>query len=127
MSSQPVSKQQKLTLYTLAQTLNNFPSAEVVTGSVIDARICSSNHFGLFVKFESGSATNFANTPAIFHVDWSPNGTDWHGDNVAESGSIATIGSWFYHALTGSWPFCRILMKNTSGSAVSGSIIFIGI
>jgi hypothetical protein len=117
-----------LTLYQANATLNNFPSNVVVSGSIFSTFNCIGNVFTAYIFLQSGSATSLANSGSVYYIDWSPNNIQWNGTTVVTgyTGSINLLNTWYAIQFTGSAPYFRVLLKNLTGSSISGSIVVMG-
>ena len=117
------------TLYQTGSTMNSFPVNVVITGSTFSTFKCFGNTFTAYVYLQSGAAANFGGSGSIYYIDWSPDGITFFGavgSGSGYSGSINVPGVWTAIQWTGSAPFYRFLLKNITGSAISGSIVIYG-
>ena len=113
-------------LYSTGSSLNNLASNVVVTGSTFTAFTCAGNTFTAYVLLASGAATSLGGSGSVYWIDWSPDGITYFGTSAGLSGSLAVMGSWNTIQFTGSAPFFRFLLRNQSGSAISGSVYIFG-
>ena len=117
-------------LYSTGASMNNMPSEYVLSGSVVSTVGCGLYKTAL-VKIASGSATSFGTSGSEYYVDWSFDGTGWHGADGTNlsglSGSITVMNKWFGIDVNKGYPYIRVLLKNKSGSSVSGSIAVLGL
>ena len=124
-------------LYNSGSSFNNLALQVAVTGSTFTTTglVCqaysSANTFTAYVWLASGSATTLGNSGSVYWIDWSPDGVRWNGTGsgaltVSYTGSIAALNQWVPIQFTGSAPYWHFILKNCTGSAISGSVIIWG-
>jgi hypothetical protein len=123
-----VSKENIVSLYNLAATTNNLVPYTPLSGSVFQTTNCKSGTVRVYVFLKSGSATSMGGSGSKYYVDWSPNNIDWMGtgSNTGYTGSFNALNTWNTIVITGSAPYLRVVLVNTSGSSISGSIVALG-
>jgi len=125
----PDNMDQIITVYSLVPTTsNNLLSYQPLSGSVFSTAKCLGNTFTLYLLLKSGSATSMGNSGSKYYLDWSPDNVTWlgTGSNNGYTGSVALMGNYNAIQFTGSAPYWRLILVNTSGSAISGSALVMG-
>jgi hypothetical protein len=128
VSRGPLNQDNLLTLYNLSFTTNNLLPYSPLSGSIFNTIKCVGNTFTAYIFLKSGSATSMGNSGSKYYIDWSPDNITWvgTGSNTGYTGSVSSMVLWNAIQFTGSAPYWRIVLVNTSGSAISGSIVVLG-
>ena len=108
-----------------------FPSQAVWTSSVISiGPFGLTKTFGVFISGSSAFQNMGGNNTLNYYIDYSFDGIGWHGYDTGSitgsmgcTGSFTMVNKWNYTYFTGSVPYVRLLIYNTSGSAVTGSVV----
>ena len=112
------------TIYSTGATFNNIPGGgtNCLTGAATE--VSQYLYKAVMGWAVSGSATSFGTVSSLLYIDISDDNAKWN--NAFQSGAFTTMGTWQYQSLSTPVRYIRGRLLNSSGSAVSGSIVIVG-